>query len=341
MTLHFNKLFSSDTLTKLKKFLNPETPSFTAINIGSRYLKGLIIEAGEIAGYFTENSSDLSAAVNQVFAESKAPPAVKISLKNQACLVRYFSFPKMDRKKQQQALFYEMNKFIPFSPEEVYFDFFTLKEITPAEDFLLLAVAKKKFIDPILEVFDKAKLTISQISLDSICLLNLFSRNYPDSKNTNACILDLGYNFSIMSIVGKGFPFLTRDVKFSTKDILQVVSRLKNFPLDKAENWLFSLKDKSEFLELIKGSIAHLCQEMKSSFDYFEVNKGEQLDRVYLTGGLASVEGIENIFSELLETDTSILEVFPQESAGFAQNVFDQKFKHFKNSLSAAAGLAI
>ncbi len=313
---------------------------FVGINIGSYYLKGLAVQKGEIVNWFLERNNGLAQTIKKIWDEKKIPiKRAKLSVKGSSCLVRCFPFPKMEKKKQRQALFYEMSKFIPFSSADVYFDFFNLQDISSKEELILLAVAKKEFINSILEAFDKNNISVSQISLDSICLLNLFLSVYKTDKEENAAILDLGYDYSTLSIVHKGTPFLIRDVKFSTKEILQIVSRVKDFSIEDANKWINSLKDKSEFFKLVGDTISRFCQEMKSSFDYFEVNKGEHIDKLYLSGGLVSVEGIENIFFESLDIKTDILNIVPSDKKSLLSNFLNKQQFFLKNDFTTVFGL--
>jgi len=330
-------------ITFLKnKFIKKEVEKFVAINLGNCYIKGLTVEGGKVTNYFIEKKEDLSTTVKKLWAEKKIPvKKVKISVKNPSCLVRYFSFPRMEKKKLSQALFYEMNKLIPFPPEDVYFDFFVLKEAASAELSILLAVAKKDFIDNILESFGKVGLRVTEVNLDSICLTNLFLNNYEDTKDVNHCLLDIGYNFSTMTIVNKGIPFLTRDVKFSAKEVFQIISRIKGQSLADIEKELFASEDSSEFLKSTQDSILNFCKELKSSFDYFEVNKGEPINKLYLSGGLASVKGIENVFVEALDTEVEILRPFFEKNEKLNEVFFSKGFNAFKNSFSVPFGLIL
>jgi len=324
------------------KFIRQERDDFVGINLGNYYIKGVIVEGGKATRYFIEKNAKLSETIRKLHDEKKIPKKkIKISVKSPSCLVRYFTFPKMDRKKLNQAIFYEMNKFIPFEPTEVYFDFFILKENNPTEISILLAAAKKNFIDQIINTFSDVGLRISGINLDSICLNNLFLDNYEEAEKINACILDIGYNFSTMTILNKGMPFLTRDFKFSAKDTFQVISRIKNISLAEVEKWILSLKNSKEFLKLISDSISGACKEVKSSFDYFEVNKGEHVDKVYISGGLVSIGNLEEGFAENLESDAEILKALPKGEKKLSEVFEGKEFAALKNSFSAAFGLIL
>lgn len=80
---------------------------------------------------------------------------------------------------------------------------------------------------------------------------------------------------------------------------------------------------------------------MKSSFDYFEVNKGETINKLYLSGGLASVGGIEDVFIEALCIEVGLLKPFPQGANNLSEVFSGKKFSDFENSFSVAFGLIL
>jgi len=317
--------------------LKNKTESFVAVNLGTRYLKGLVVKEGKVVDFFLTPQKNLSENLKIIWQEKKiSTNKVRISLKDHSSLVRYFSFPKLDKKKLKQTLFYELNKHIPFSPEEVYFDFSVLEEISANEVFLLLAVAKKDLINNTIDIFEKEKKDIVDISLDSICLINAFLNFYKEEKKVNTAIIDIGYNFSTLTIFKKGIPFMTRDLTFGAKDILGVLSNMKNIPAGDIDTWIANSANHKEFLELSQSNIASLSREAKSSFDYFEVNKGERIEKLFLTGGLAQVSGIGEIFADYLDAKVGLLDNLQNLTS-----ISDSKFSAIKNNFAVASGLMV
>jgi len=324
-------------IQQFNKILKKETQDFVGINLGNYYLKGLIVRAGQVTDYFIKEKSDLPLALKQIWQEKNiSTNKVKLSVKDHSTLVRYFNFPKIDKKKIKQTLFYELNKHIPFSPEEVYFDFSILEE-NPTDLFLLLAVAKKELINNVIDIFEKEKKEILDISLDSVCLVNVFLAYYKEEKKINTSILDIGYGFSTLTVLRGGIPFMTRDLTFGTKDILSIMSHIKNIPMQAIDKWVTSKENHKEFLELAQDNIAALCREIKSSFDYFEVNKGERIEKVFLTGGLSSIAGIETLFKEYLECEVLFLDNLLNLKSVFNQEQFDA----MKNTFSVSSGVVL
>lgn len=327
---------------KVDKFLGRQERGFLAVNLGKTSLKGFIAEAGKIEDYFIVKNDDLSEALKRVRNEKKcSAKEARVSIKNSACLVRCFKFPKMDSKKLQQALFYELNKYIPYSPQDVYFDFAILGDSGPNELLILLAVAKKSFVDEVVSAFVKDGLRVLEINIDIICLMNLLLNNQAEISQSNACLLDLGYNFSTIALLNKGTPYLIRDVKFNAKEVFDSLARMKNVSLPEAEAEVKNQEDKTAFLELAQGSIANLCKEMKSSFDYFEVNFNEGISKLYLSGGLASITGIDKVFKNYLEVEVSVLDVFGANRQNVAERLAKEEFAGMENSFAVAVGLTI
>ncbi|MDD4183376.1 MAG: pilus assembly protein PilM [Candidatus Omnitrophica bacterium] len=325
------------TIRLFNNFFKKETQDFVGINIGNYYVKGLIVRAGRVTDYFIKEKKELPTTLKQIWQEKNiSTNKVKLSVKDNSTLVRYFNFPKIDKKKIKQTLFYELNKHIPFPPEEVYFDFSILEE-NPSDLFLLLAVAKKELINSAIDIFEKEKKEILDISLDSICLVNVFLAYYKEEKKINTSILDIGYGFSTLTVLRNGVPFMTRDLTFGTKDILSIISNVKNVPIQSIDKWIAATENHKEFLELSQDNIAALCREVKSSFDYFEVNKGERIEKVFLTGGLSSIGGIEALFKEYLECEVLFLDNLLNLKSVFKP----EQFNMIKNTFSVSSGIIL
>lgn len=322
----------------LSGFLKKGYQDFVSINIGNYYIKGLVIKDNKAADYFIIENKNLPDVLSQIWKDKRIETSqVKLTLKSPSSLVRYFSFPKMEEKRIREALFYELDKHIPFPSQEVYFDFYALKTINPNELFLLVAAVKKDFLDPILTAFKGKNLRVSQVSLDSVSLVNLFFDVYPQEKENNICLLDIGHSFSSLTIIDKGCPFLTRDLEFSARSIFSVVSNIKGIGEQSAQEWFFSLKDHDEFFQLISSHIRNLCKEVKNSFDYFELNKASRIDKMYISGGISYVKNLESIFKENLEIETVALNEFKNIEIGFEQ----EQFNLYKNAFAPAFGLVV
>ncbi len=317
------------------------TQAYTGINLGSGFIKGVTVRQGRVTACFVEPKGEISDTID-ILKKRKAieEKKIKISLKDSSCLVRYFSFPKTDKKKLKQAIYYQLNKYIPYPPGEVYFDYAVLKEISPSQDYILLAVAKKNYIQEILAIFTKKGLSVSEITLDSISLINLYLNRYPEDEKINSCLLDLGHSFSTMNIFEKGVPFLSREAKFCTKDIIDIIVRTKE--IKNSEDFFSSICVRiGKFFDIVEEEVSSWCKEIRNAFDFFELNREDKIDKLYITGGLASAPGLTDIFSKQLEVPTEVFEPCSQDAPGLRAVFKDEKMKFFKNNLAVSFGLAL
>ena len=325
------------TIPLFNNFLKTGSNDFVAINLGSHYLKGLVIKGNRITDFFLKERKDLSTALKEIWQEKKiSSDRIKLSVKDPSTMVRYFSFPRLEKKKLRQTLFYELNKHIPFAPQDVYFDFSILKEISPSQVYIVLAVAKKDFIDNITQAFEKEKLKILDISLDSISLINVFLASGVD-KLKNVCILDARASFSTLSLLAKDMPILTRDLNFNMKEILSTLSHVRQIPMSEIDKWLVSNEPQNETLKLIEDNITSLCKELKSSFDYFEVNKAEHIEKLYITGGISYLKGVESIFKDFLDIEVEYLGMPQKLIIDFKEG----NFRAIEKSFTVAFGLVL
>jgi Tfp pilus assembly PilM family ATPase len=129
---------------------------------------------------------------------------------------------------------------------------------------------------------------------------------------------------------------MTRDLTFGAKDILGVLSNIKNIPAGDIDTWIANSANHKEFLELSQSNIASLSREAKSSFDYFEVNKGERIEKLFLTGGLAQVKGISAIFGDYLDTEVGLF-----DNLQILTSLNDKNFNDVRNNLAVASGLML
>ncbi len=326
-----------------KGLIKKNSETFTGINLGNSSVKGLTVKQGKIIDYFVEPKKEISEIIDILSKKKKiGAKKIKISLKDPSCLVRYFSFPKVEKKKLKQSLFYQLNKLTPYPPEEVCFDYSVLKEIGPSQVYILLAVAKKNYIQSILESFERKGYLVSEITLDSISLMNLYLDQHSEDKENNVCILDIGHSFSTMNILEKGVPFLSREAKFNTKDVIDVISRIKNISEKKAIESLLKMgRKKEDFFDILEENISDWCKEIKNSFDFFELNRGQSINKLYVTGGLAAISVISEIFSQNLEVDAEILIPDASANLNFSSNFPKKDYQGYRHNLAACFGLVL
>lgn len=224
---------------------------------------------------------------------------VRLALKGQDTIIRYVPFPKMEKANLRQSFAFEAAKHLPFPVESVYFDLCVLEEnYSKTESLILLAAAKKDLVNPIVEEFAKERITVSEITLSGIALLNLFLAT--NSAAENYALIDIGNSAATLNIIKKDLPYLSREIKTGGKAIIKKLAALKNVEMSQAEFLYIKGDNAEELLEIGEDIFLGICEEIRSSFDYFEMNTGEQVQSICLTGGFALLNGVDKIISGAL-----------------------------------------
>jgi len=328
----------------LDKFFKREDEDCVALDLGAAYLKGLLLSHGEIKDFFVvENKgSPVKLAADELRKRGWPGKKVRVAIKGNDTLIRYITFPKVDSKNIREIFSYEISKFVPFKKEDIYFDVFILDNNYSAGNFLILAAAaKKKFIDLLIESFNNENISIENITLNNTALLNLYLN--AGDKELNTAVIDVGFGSTLLNLFKKGMPRLSREIKVSAGDLAHKLAKVKNIKIDEARHIIVTLdEDRSitqvqEIIEVIEDVGLELSEEIKNSLDYFEVNWGERIDNILITGGLSTIRGIDKIVENSLGISVRLWDPFAYRSLDKAKGAI----KKVKPSFAVVLGMSI
>jgi type IV pilus assembly protein PilM len=351
-----------------QNLLTRPEPESVVIDLGAGYVKAMRVSGSQIKNFVLEKSKANPArtAIEWLKQENLLSLPLKIAIKGQDTLIRYISFPKVDKKTLKSAVGFELGKYIPFGKDDVYFDVAILNENqTINEYFLLLAVTKKDSLDAMIKEFQNAKANITKITLNNLALLNLFMsfppqeineptteapvaaavKNGPAVVNSalqNIALVDIGVSATLISLLKENIPCLSRETKICCGTFLQKLAKAKNMKPDQVENYVDNMyapkavSEVQEILEVIEEVCLSLSEDIKNSLDYFEVNWGKRVQRIYLTGGFSRIKGIDRIIESSLGITTKIWDPF----SSFALS-YDKKILNNKEFMAVALGLTL
>jgi Tfp pilus assembly protein PilN len=121
-----------------------------------------------------EKHSAVSELIRNFIRESRvSPTSVFLGIPRNAAILRYLEFPIAVKENLRETLGYELEKHVPFSSEDAYFDFQIISEDKAAGRLkLLLVVVKKARFSPLLEI--AAGLGVSGVEISSTALVDYF-----------------------------------------------------------------------------------------------------------------------------------------------------------------------
>ncbi len=104
-----------------------------------------------------------------------SPTSVFLGVPRSIAILRYLEFPMAVKENLRESLGYELEKHVPFSLEDIYFDFQIISEDkTSGRLQLLLVVVKKETLSPFLGLAKRLGVGISGIEISSTALTNYF-----------------------------------------------------------------------------------------------------------------------------------------------------------------------
>ena len=137
-------------------------------------------------------STAISDLIRRFLRENRiSPGSVFLGIPRSKTILRYLELPIAVKENLRETLGYELEKHVPFSPEDVYFDFQIISEDKSADRLqLLLVVVKKQAMSTVLAVSERLGFGISGVGITATALADYFSWR---SKKENVTVRSFIY----------------------------------------------------------------------------------------------------------------------------------------------------
>ena len=266
--------------------------------------------------------------------------------------LRHLQFPKVSQDELKGAIYWEGSQVIPFNIEEVYLDFQILpsgEDKTAEKIEVLFVTASKKLIDDRFKLVQKSGLEPRVIDIDVLAMLNCFQNGrdkQSDQVHTDTpttALLNIGARFTNLVVVdNKSVPFL-RDIMIAGNNFTAAIEKATGVSFKEAD----ALKKQpnsispDENATIMESVFNKLVNEIRLSFDYFQLKEGgSEVDRILLGGGASRTLGLRGVISEAL--DLPVDEWNSLENIEVNPKTFNrQKPMELTSLLTVATGLAL
>lgn len=223
------------------------------------------------------------------------PERVNISLSGPDVIVRFITFPKMNKEQLENALKFEAEKYIPFDVNDVVLDFIILGDAPESGQMNVLLVAvKREPIDSIVKTIEKLKMSVNIIDIDPFAVFNAFNASNKALENEGCAFLDLGHTHTDVLITTGTVPCFMRQIQIAGKDISSSISKGLSVNPEVAEEYKRAPGDdvKSAVMEATESVLDELVNEIQLSFGYFENKHNKVIKNTYCSGGMIAQEGV-------------------------------------------------
>ena len=285
--------------------------------------KGLISD-GEI-----KNKTEVIKYIGQLLSKTKYGKTTSSELI--ACLPESKTFIKLIEVENSpndlnELIKLEMEKYIPMSIEEIYYDWQIVK-ILPTKKLILIGAAPQSIVNQYTNLFDEAGLSLAALEIESIaiCRSILAEENakFKGSKTNNYGIIDIGAKRTSMAIYSKDTILFTVSMPISGEEITEKISKTLKIDLEQAEKAkIVCGLDKEKAKGIISSIISEMIDELVvrinevlKFYEYNHPNEGK-INKIFLCGGGANIINIDQNLKEILAMDI----VFGDPLINFAED---------------------
>lgn len=288
----------------------------------------------------------VSDSISKVFLDSKIKTKnVATSVSGHSVIVKKISLPVMSNEELEESIQWEAEQHIPFDIQDVNLDYQVLNPASPTNttDVLLVAVKKDKILNHT-NVITQAGRVPLVVDIDAFAVQNAFDVNYSPASNSTVALLNIGASIMNIVVTKGGTPLFTRDVSSGGNQYTDVLQKELNLSFEEAEQ----IKQGRTIEGVPHESVPSLLQsisevlllEIQKTFDFFRATSiGDQIQRIYVSGGCASVMGFLDLLQSRFNMPVELLNPFKNISP---RKGLDRDFiELMAPSMAVAVGLAL
>ena len=297
-------------------------------------------------------AKDREEALRQFLSREKIKSAyVSTSVSGQSVFARYIKLPRVAQRKVTQVIRYEVQQQIPFSIDEVFWDYQLCSSGELTELEARIVAVKKDIVHNLVAILEKNRLQLNSLDATPFALYNSLAFNDLTGKDGAGIVLDIGGETTNILILGEGRVW-TRSIPIAGSNITDALSEELKVPAEEAE----AIKRKEGILlveasaeeessprllqisKVIAGVLGDMLTEISRSISYYRTQVSPvKLEYLILTGGSSRIKYIEKFFGKNLDLKPIQPDYFKRLKP--APNL--PKLSGIKESIGVALGQAL
>jgi type IV pilus assembly protein PilM len=194
-------------------------------------------------------------------------------------------------------------------------------------------------------LFKDAGLELKVADVAPAALLAVFDLNNKWEPGVNYAMLDMGDSRSTLVILKDGRLAFTREISFGGADITRSLAATLGITAEEAEEYKAAhgmsvpQDDQKKVGEAITSLAERLCIELSRSIDYYQAQfRGGVVANIFLSGGTASLKGIDDYISDTLGVVCFVHD--PLKNIKIPGHIDSQALKSISTALNVAIGLS-
>ncbi|WP_201327148.1 pilus assembly protein PilM [Thermotomaculum hydrothermale] len=225
--------------------------------------------------------------------------------------VREIRVPVVPEDELIEVVKWELKKVIDYDPEEYNIDYKILgvTENEAVQKYLVkVYLARKSVLKQYVSLIEHADMGVDVITIPPFALKALCKKLW-GSLDNNVAMLDLGAKVSSLSIVKNNMVRFERQLRFSGFELEDILQKEGIEFASLSELYLgYSIGDDTLLDRATKEALDILIDELAKSFGYYNsVIKGGTVQKLFLTGGLANIRGLDKYVETHLGVEVDLL----------------------------------
>jgi type IV pilus assembly protein PilM len=258
-------------------------------------------------------------AVRTVVAQSRTKQKnVAAAVAGSSVITKMVDMPEgLSDDDMEAQLTHEADQYIPYPLDEVAIDFEVQGPSPERENQseVLLAACRRETIDARVNAIETAELDPKIMDVEAYAMERAFFllQNQLDlDADSTVAVVDIGATMTTLSVLNNGQTLYTREQLFGGKQLTDEIMRRYGLPLEEAglAKKQGGLPDdyEPEVLEPFKDAVVQ--QVARSLQFFFSSSQYNDVDQIILAGGVASMEGLEELVQDKLGTPTAVANPF-------------------------------
>lgn len=265
------------------------------------------------------SNQNIAKAIFSICAEMKTPTKeVNFSIPDFSTFFTSFQIPTMNENEIQEAIKYEVRPYIPLPLSEITLDWMvTSGEIgkTPIE--MLVVAIPNDIISQYQDIAKISNLKLKSLEPEAFSLARVVARN-GEKKVTG--IIDIGARSTTCSVTDEKVLRVSHSFNIASNELTERLASSLGIEYSKAEELkrefgLLTGKQADvdghqDIRNILIPSVDMIIDESKKVFRKFYQEKGKEIEKIILTGGMAWLPGLKEYLFVELKKEVVILDPF-------------------------------
>lgn len=325
----------------------------------------LVVESFDFIEYekiLTQPEADAEALVQDALEQflsrnELAGDPIAIAVPGQSGLARFIKLPPVESKKIPDIVKYEARQQIPFSLEDVVWDYQQLTGGSEEDGFALepevgLFAMKRDQVARALKPLEDAGIDVDYIQLAPLAVYNyvcfdrlgdLRNQSYnPEDPPPSTVVISIGTDTTDL-VVTNGYRVWQRNIPIGGSHFTRALSKELKLTFAKAEHMkrnATKADDPKAVFQAMRPVFSDLLAEIQRSLGYFKsIDKSAKIGDVIALGNAVKLPGLQRYLAQNLEQPVNAIEEFANLSAGSVSG--NATYKENILSFAPAYGLCI